>query len=78
MVSGISAGANQLGTVYYGTTPEERSGSLANGSLSIVDTGVSIYTYATEHPVNSHCVVSEIVLPSYENMNSVVVMKVDA
>lgn len=76
MVTGISGGVNQLGTVWYGTTPEERSGSLSIGNLSIVNTGVSIYTYTTPHPVNTHCVVSEIVLPSYENMDSVFIMKV--
>lgn len=76
IVSCISGSINSLGTVWYGTTPEERSGNLATGSLSIVNTGVSIYTYTTDHPVNTHCVVSEIVLPSYENMDSVVVMKV--
>lgn len=78
VVTGISAGANQLGSVFYGTTPEERSGNLSTGNLSIVDTGVALYTYTTQHPVNTHCVCSEIVLPSYEGMNSVVVMKVDA
>ena len=76
VVTGIAGNVNILGTVWYGTTPEERSGNLANGTLSIVNTGVSIYTYTTEHPVNTHCVVSEIVLPSYENMDSVFVMKV--
>lgn len=76
MVTGISATANMLGTVWYGTTPEERSGKLTDGSLSLVNTGVAIYTYTTNHPINTHCVVSEIVLPSYENMDSVVVMKV--
>lgn len=76
IVSAISSAVSSLGTVWYGTTPEERSGSLAKGTLSIVNTGVSIYTYTTEHPVNTHCVVSEIVLPSYENMDSVFVMKV--
>ena len=76
VVTGIAGNVNILGTVWYGTTPEERSGSLANGTLSIVNTGVSVYTYTTEHPVNTHCVVSEIVLPSYENMDSVFVMKV--
>lgn len=76
VVSAISEGVQSLGTVWYGTTPEERSGSLADGTLSVVNTGVSIYTYTTEHPVNTHCIVSEIVLPSYENMDSVMVIKV--
>lgn len=76
VVTAIAGNVNMLGTVWYGTTPEERSGNLETGTLSIVNTGVSIYTYTTEHPVNTHCVVSEIVLPSYENMDSVFVMKV--
>lgn len=76
VVSAIAGTTSSLGTVWYGMTPEERSGDLAKGTLSIVNTGVSIYTYTTEHPVNTHCVVSEIVLPSYENMDSVFVMKV--
>lgn len=78
IVTGISQGVTRLGDVYYGTTPEERSGNLAQGNLSIVETGVAVYTYTTDHPLNTHCVVSEIVLPSYENMNSVVVMKVNS
>ncbi len=76
VVSGIAGTVSSLGTVWYGTTPEERSGSLAKGDLSIVNKGVSIYTYTTEHPINTHCVVSEIVLPSYENMDSVFIIKV--
>lgn len=76
VVSAVSGIVPSLGTVMYGTTPEERSGSLTDGNLSIVNTGVSIYTYTTPHPVNTHCVVSEIVLPTYENMDSVFIMKV--
>ena len=76
-VSAQSAGV-YLGDVVYGTTPEERSGSLTDGSLAIVDTGVSVYTYATNHPINTHCVASEIVLPTYEGMDSVVCINVNA
>ena len=65
-----------LGDVVYGTTPEERSGNKATGNLSIVETGVALYTYTTNHPVNTHCVASEIVLPTFEGMDSVHVMKV--
>lgn len=75
IVSAQSSGI-YLGDFVFGTTPEERSGSVANGSLSVVDTGISVYTYATEHPVNTHCVVSMLGLPSYEGMDSVAVMKV--
>ena len=64
-----------LGTVTYGRTPEERSGSLTDGSLSIVETGVAVYTYVTNHPINTHCVVSEIVLPTYEMMDNVFILK---
>lgn len=65
-----------LGEYVFGRTPEERSGSLADGNLSIVETGISIYTYSTPHPINTHCVVSMIGLPTFEGMDSVVVMKV--
>lgn len=76
-VSAQSAGV-YLGDVTFGTTPEERSGDLAQGSLAIVDNGVAVYTYTTDHPLNTHCVCSEIVLPTYEGMDSVVCINVDA
>lgn len=76
VVSAIAGNINQLGTVWFGTTPEERSSSLLDGSFALTETGIAVYTYLTDHPVNTHCVVSEIVLPSYENMDSVFVMKV--
>lgn len=75
IVSAQAAGVF-LGDVVYGTTPEERSGNETDGSLSIVETGVSIYTYTTNHPINTHSVVSEIVLPTFEGMDAVAVMKV--
>lgn len=76
MVSAVPENVTSLGTVWYGTTPEERSGNLADGNLSITETGIALYTYTTQHPVNTHCVCSEIVLPSYEGMDSVFIMKV--
>lgn len=76
-VSCQSAGV-YLGEFVYGTTPEERSGSLTDGTLSIVDTGIAVYTYSTNHPINTHCVVSEIGLPTYQGMDSVVCINVDA
>lgn len=75
IVSAQSAGV-YLGDYVFGRTPEERSGSLTDGTLSMVETGVSVYTYATNHPINTHCVVSMIGLPTFEGMDSVVVMKV--
>ena len=76
VVSAVSGNVSTLGTIWYGTTPEERSGNLSTGTLSMVNTGVALYTYTTPHPLQTHCVCSEIVLPSYENMDSVFVMKV--
>ena len=77
IVSCTSAGV-YLGDYVFGRTPEERSGSLTDGNLSIVETGVAVYTYATQHPINTHCIVSMIGLPTFEGMDSVVVMKVNA
>lgn len=75
VVTGISAGVS-LGDVVYGTTPEELDGDKTSGEISVVNTGVAVNTYWINHPVQGHCVVSEIVLPSYPNMDSVAVMKV--
>lgn len=75
IISAQTAGV-YLGDFVFGKTPEERSGSLTDGTLSIVETGVSLYTYETNHPINTHCVVSMIGLPTYEGMDSVAVIKV--
>lgn len=75
IVSAQSAGV-YLGDYVFGKTPEERSGSTTDGNLSIVETGIAVYTYQTKHPINTHCVVSMIGLPTFEGMDSVVVMKV--
>ena len=69
-------GGVYLGNYVFGRTPEERSGSTTDGNLSIVETGIAVYTYQTDHPINTHCVVSMIGLPTFEGMDSVVVMKV--
>lgn len=75
IISAQSAGV-YLGDYVFGTTPEERSGRLADGNLSIVETGIAVYTYSTEHPINTHCIVSMIGLPTFEGMDSTLVMKV--
>lgn len=75
IVSATSGGV-YLGDYVFGKTPEERSGSTTDGTLSIVETGISVYTYQTNHPINTHCVVSMIGLPTFEGMDSVLVMKV--
>lgn len=75
VISAQSAGV-YLGDFVFGRTPEERSGNLSIGNLALVETGISVYTYTTPHPINTHCVVSMIGLPTYEGMDSVAVIKV--
>lgn len=67
-----------LGNTWYGTTPEEFDLMTGNtdASVSIVNTGVAVTTYKEPHPVNVVTVVSEIVLPSFERMSDVYVIKV--
>ena len=72
--------AGNLGTVWYGTTPEEADlmGGNSNAQVSIVDTGVAITRILEEHPVNTNIFASEIVLPSFERMDDVALLKVTA
>lgn len=67
-----------LGNTYYGTTPEESD--LMAGStvaeVSIVNTGVAITTIKEPHPVNVETIVSEIVLPSFETIDTIFIAKV--
>lgn len=71
----IPSGA--LGSTWYGTTPEEADlmGS-PEAEVSIVNTGVAITREITAHPVNINTFASEIVLPSFERMDEVAVLKV--
>lgn len=67
-----------VGNTWYGTTPEEfdlLSGN-TRASVSIVNTGIAITTLKEEHPVNVQTIVSEIVLPSFERMDDIYIMKV--
>ena len=66
-----------LGNVWYGTTPEEADllSGQPGASVSIVNTGVAITTELTVHPVNTNIYASEIVLPSFERMDSVYCIK---
>lgn len=66
-----------IGDTYLGTTPEEadlQGKSIAD--VSIVDTGVAVTQVLNAHPVNVNTYVSEIVLPSYERMDQVALLKV--
>lgn len=70
----IPSGA--LGNTWYGTTPEERT-LIGNptADVSIVNTGVAVAVSVSEDPVQTKTTVSEIVLPSYERMDSTYVIK---
>ncbi len=66
-----------LGNTWFGTTPEESdlmSSSAAN--VSIVDTGVAITTIQHSDPVNVETKVSQICLPSFEAIDSVIIADV--
>lgn len=67
MVS-LVPGKTSLGKTKYGKTPEERSGDKSTGELQIVETGISLYTFTTPHPIVTQCICSEIVLPTFERM----------
>ena len=69
--------AGNLGNTWYGTTPEEADlrGS-SDAEVSIVNTGVAITRIVEPHPVNINTFASEIVLPSFERMDEVAVLKV--
>lgn len=67
-----------LGNTWYGTTPEEAdlmAGATA-AEVSIVNTGVAITTVKEPHPVNVETIVSEIVLPSFETIDTVFIAEV--
>lgn len=66
-----------LGSVWYGTTPEEADLMGSNkAEVSIVNTGVALTRIITPHPVNIELYASEIVLPSFERMDEIAVLKV--
>lgn len=68
-----------LGNTHYGTTPEEFEllrGRQDSAQTTIVNTGVAVTTVKEPHPVNVYTIVSEIVMPSFEQMDEVHVLKV--
>lgn len=66
-----------IGTIWYGTTPEERTlTAKSDADVSIVNTGVAVSVTITDDPVNTKTTVSEIVLPSFERMNECYAMEV--
>lgn len=70
--------SHALGNTWYGTTPEEYDllGGNSRAEVSIVNTGVAVTTVKEEIPVNVFTTVSEIVLPSFERMDDIYVIKV--
>ena len=70
-VSFLPAGI--IGNTFYGTTPEEAD---LGTKATVVNTGVTVTTILDEHPVNLNTFASEIVLPSFERMDDVAVLKV--
>ena len=69
--------AGSLGQTCYGTTPEEADlMGKPVASVNIVETGIAITQILDPHPVNLNTFASEIVLPSYERMDDVAVIKV--
>ena len=65
-----------LGNTWYGTTPEERTlMGKPDADVSIVNAGVAVSVTVSEDPVQTKTTVSEIVLPSYERMDSTYVIK---
>lgn len=76
MVTLIPTGA--LGSTWFGTTPEEARRQLYSPDVitNIVDMGVAVTTIKIPHPVNIQTLASEIVLPSFERMDEVYVIKV--
>lgn len=71
---------NALGKTWYGTTPEEADLMSGNtlADVRVVNTGVAVSTEKIALPVNIINWVSEIVLPSFENMDSVFNIKYTA
>ena len=66
-----------LGETCYGTTPEEADlMGKSVAQVQIVETGIAVTQIVDPHPVNLNTFASEIVLPSYERMDEVALLKV--
>ena len=65
-----------LGSTWYGTTPEESDlmTGASQAQVSIVRGGTAVTTYKEVHPVNVNTVVSAVLIPSFERINSVAVL----
>lgn len=69
----------ELGRTNYGTTPQEfdlLNSSNHNAEVAIVNVGVAITSYKQVDPVNSKTIVSQIVMPSFEQANNIFIANV--
>lgn len=68
----------QIGKTLFGTTPEEADLAVSEvADVAIVDTGVAIATYGETDPVTRTTKVSEICMPTAENLDKVAIIDVD-
>ena len=68
-----------IGRTLFGTTPEEADLAVSNvADVAIVDTGVAISTYGETDPVTRVTKVSEICMPTAENLDKVAIIDVVA
>lgn len=67
--------AGKLGNTYKGTTPEEHRAAELN--VQIVDEGTAVAVNTSFDPVQTVTKASEVVLPSFENMDETYMIKVD-
>ncbi len=67
-----------LGTTVFGTTPEEADllGGQAGAEVTIVNTGMAITTTKTTDPVNVETKVSMVALPSFEQIDKIIIADV--
>lgn len=69
--------AGTIGETCYGTTPEEADLMGSNAAaVQLVEGGIAVTQIVDPHPVNLNTFASEIVLPSYERMDEVALLKV--
>ena len=69
--------AGTIGETCYGTTPEEADLMGSNAAaVQLVEGGIALTQIVDPHPVNLNTFASEIVLPSYERMDEVALLKV--
>lgn len=68
----------QLGSSYYGTTPEE-SDLMSGGTdaqVELIKNAIALSTIKQAHPVNVTTLVSSIMLPSFENIETIFIATV--